>query len=123
MGEVKASLPSDVFLVQKALGIEMEKRAAILSADGRELQRKTRESEEVLRQMGQMAASPKPLSPEAIRLAEKLREESGENQRLLEKANHTIHRLLTEMGEKESTYDPHARKQQSTGGLLLDASV
>ncbi len=123
MGEIQTRVPADVLLLQKALSLEMEKRSAILSADGRELQRKTRESEEVLRKMAVRASAAEPLSPEARGLAEKLKAESDENHRLLENSTRTIHRLLSDLGEKETTYNPGSRKAPQTGGMLVDASV
>jgi len=117
---------NDLILLKRALQVEMDKRSAILAADGRELQRKTRESEEVVRQMRLLADGRRDrpeLSPEARKLAEKLRDEANENQRLLENASSTIHRLLTDMGEKETTYAPGRKGATGGGGILLDASV
>lgn len=118
----------DLVLLKRALSVEIEKRSAILSADGRELQRKTRESEDILRQMraslDESGRKDRPeLSPEARKIAERLQVETAENDRLLENANHTIHKLLTEMTEKDTVYSPKGGKSASTGGVLLDASV
>ncbi|MCE9596628.1 MAG: hypothetical protein K8S54_01540 [Spirochaetia bacterium] len=118
----------DLILLKRALSVEIDKRSAILSADGRELQRKTRESEEILRQMRASIEDPSrkdrsELSPEARKIAERLQIETTENDRLLENANHTIHRLLTEMAEKDTVYSPVGGRSGSTGGVLLDASV
>lgn len=109
----------DIVLFKKAIAIEIEKRAAILTADGRTLQQKTRESVELLREMRSLGA---PLEGEARDLAERLRTESNENMRLLEGANRTLHNLFTGLGEREATYSP-APAQKKSGGFLLDATV
>lgn len=110
----------DLVLLRRAIAVEIEKRAAILTADGRRLQQKTRESEELVRQIQSIKA---PLSGPTREAAERLQTESNENMRLLDSANRTLHNLITDMGEKETTYAPSQGTQKKSGGYLLDATV
>jgi class 3 adenylate cyclase len=110
----------DLVLLRKAIAVEIEKRAAILTADGRGLQQKTRESEELVRQMRRIQG---PLSSQVREAAERLQTESNENLRLLDNANRTLHGLITDLGEKEATYAPSQSNQKKSGGYLLDATV
>jgi len=116
----KQSRPQDLALLRAAIDVEIAKRAAILTADGRSLQKKTRESEDLIRQIGRIQS---PLENDARELAERLRIESNENMRLLDSANRTLHTLITDLGEKDATYAPGQAQQKKSGGYLLDATV
>jgi len=117
---IDATQSDDLVLLRRAIAVEIEKRAAILTADGRRLQQKTRESEELVRQIRHIQG---PLSGQIREAAERLQTESSENMRLLDNANRTLHGLITDMGEKEATYAPSQTNQKKSGGYLLDATV
>lgn len=120
MTEKQQTRPEDLALLRAAIEVEIAKRAAILTADGRALQKKTRESEDLIRKISRIDG---PLSSGARDLAEQLRAESNENMRLLDSANRTLHTLITDLGEKDATYAPAQAQQKKSGGYLLDATV
>lgn len=120
MSDAATFQSDDQTLLGRAIAVEIEKRAAILTADGRRLQQKTRESEELI---GQIRRIKGPLSGEVRSLAERLHTESNENMRLLGNANRTLHSLITDTGEKEATYTPGQPGTRKSGGYLLDATV